>query len=429
MAERDQEVRVERDPDPNETGVLPVNPRRERQPPEIDHAQLALEAQLRSQKLEALGTLAGGIAHDFNNVLQAITGNNVLARRSLPADHPAQAFLAEVDTASARASDLVRRILTFSRPEEQRREVLALQQVIGEALKLVRATLPAQIAIHAELRDDVPGIFADATQIHQLIVNLATNAAHAIGSAGGRIDVWLGTAQLDTEHDAAINGLPSGDYAVLHFSDDGCGMSDSTVERIFDPFYTTKPVGQGTGLGLSVVHGIMKGLGGAVIVRSEVGQGSTFSLYFPTTRAKSIPPPPTRAEPKSLGGERVLFVDDEEVLVVLGTHILTVLGYQPTGVSRPLEALKVFAEAPDAFDVVVTDLSMPGLSGFQLSQQLRDIRGDVPVVMMSGYLGPEEMATARRLGVRELLLKPVGMDDLARALNRVLGPTRARART
>jgi signal transduction histidine kinase/ActR/RegA family two-component response regulator len=423
MAEPETEPKFERTPEPKESGVVPVVQRRERAA-EGERAQLAAEAQLRSQKLEALGTLAGGIAHDFNNVLQAITGNNVLARSALPPDHPAQAFLAEVDTASARASDLVRRILTFSRPEEQRREVLELQHVIGEALKLVRATLPAQIVIHAELRDDVPGIFADATQIHQLVVNLATNAAHAIGSAGGRIDVWLGTTHVDAQQGAETS-LAEGDYAVLHFSDDGCGMADATVERIFDPFYTTKPVGQGTGLGLSVVHGIMKGLGGAVIVHSELGQGSTFTLYFPTTRAKSTPPPALRAEPLAQGGGRVLFIDDEEVLVVLGTHILTVLGYQATGTSRPLEALRMFASDPRAFDVVVTDLSMPGLSGFQLVQQLLDVRPDVPVVMMSGYLGPEETATARRLGVRELLLKPVGMDDLARALGRVLGPARA----
>jgi signal transduction histidine kinase/ActR/RegA family two-component response regulator len=426
MAEPEHDARFERAADAKESGVVPVMARRQ---PESEHAQLAAEAQLRSQKLEALGTLAGGIAHDFNNALQAIMGNSVLARRCLPPDHPAQAFLAEVDTASTRASDLVRRILTFSRPEEQRREVIELPKVIGEALKLVRSTLPAQIAIHAELREDVPGILADATQIHQLIVNLATNAAHAIGSAGGRIDVWLGTTRFDAQSDPALNGLRSGDYAVLHFTDDGSGMNDSTVERIFDPFYTTKPVGQGTGLGLSVVHGIMKGLGGAVIVRSELGMGSTFSLFFPTTRAKSIPPPPSHQAPRAPGIERVLFVDDEEVLVVLGTHILDVLGYQSTGTSRPLEALKLFAEAPDSFDVVVTDLSMPGLSGFQLAQQLLALRNDVPVVMMSGYLGPEEMATARRLGVRELLLKPVGMDDLARALHRVLGPKRARART
>ncbi|HEX5661215.1 MAG TPA: ATP-binding protein [Polyangiales bacterium] len=424
MAEPEHDVRVERAADAKESGVVPALSRRE-----AEHAQLAAEAQLRSQKLEALGTLAGGIAHDFNNALQAITGNNVLARRTLPPDHPAQAFLSEVEIASARASDLVRRILTFSRPSEQRRDVLELPKVIGEALKLVRATLPAQIVIHAELREDVPGILADATQIHQLVVNLATNASHAIGAAGGRIDVWLGTTHFDAKTDAALDGLGSGDYAVLHFSDDGCGMADNTIERIFDPFYTTKPVGQGTGLGLSVVHGIMKGLGGAVIVRSEIGMGSTFSLYFPTTRAKSIPPPPAREAPRAPGVERVLFVDDEEVLVVLGTHILDVLGYQSTGTSRPLEALKIFADAPEDFDVVITDLSMPGLSGFQLAQQLLELRGDVPVVMMSGYLGPEEMATARRLGVRELLLKPVGMDDLARALHRVLGPARARLQT
>ncbi len=405
--------------DAKESGVVPTTPRRPRADPA--RAQRAAEAQLRSQKLEALGTLAGGIAHDFNNALQAISGNNVLARRSLPSDHPAQAFLSEVETASARASDLVRRILTFSRPQEQRREVLELQTVIGEALKLVRATLPAQIAIHAELGQDVPGILADATQIHQLVVNLATNASHAIGSAGGRIDVWLGTTHFDSHSDTASTGLRSGDYAVLHFSDDGCGMSDATIDRIFDPFYTTKPVGQGTGLGLSVVHGIMKGLGGAVIVRSELGHGSTFSLYFPTTRAKSVPPPPSREEPRAPGVERVLFVDDEEVLVALGMHILDALGYKATGTSRPLEALQIFAASPDDFDVVVTDLSMPGLSGFQLAQQLLEVRKDVPVIMMSGYLGPEEMATARRLGVRELLLKPASMDDLARALHRVLG--------
>jgi signal transduction histidine kinase/ActR/RegA family two-component response regulator len=427
MAEPKHDSWSDRSADAKESGVVPAVPRRDRAQPEAEREQLAAEVQLRSQKLEALGTLAGGIAHDFNNALQAIAGNNMLARRCLPSDHPAQAFLVEVETASARASDLVRRILTFSRPEEQRREVLELQKVIGEALRLVRATLPAQIAIHVELREDVPGILADATQIHQLVVNLATNAAHAIGSAGGRIDVWLGTTHFDDHSDPVLSALRRGDYAVLHFSDDGCGMSDTTLERIFDPFYTTKPVGEGTGLGLSVVHGIMKGLGGAVIVRSELGHGSTFSLYFPTTRAKSIPAPPIREEPRAPGVERVLFVDDEEVLVVLGSHILDVLGYKSAGTSSPLEALRMFAERPDAFDVVVTDLSMPGLSGFQLVQQLFALRPEVPIVMMSGYLGPEEMATARRLGVRELLLKPVSMDELARALHRVLAPPRARA--
>jgi signal transduction histidine kinase/CheY-like chemotaxis protein len=403
-----------------------------------EHEKLATEAELRARKLEALGTLAGSIAHDFHNALQSITGNTALAQRCLDGGHPARAFLDEVAASAARAGDLVQRILTFSSPEEARHSPISVQAVVAEALERLRSTLPPQIVVQAELADDVPCILADPGQIQHVVSNLASNAVQALGSAGGTIDVWLGTTLLagprsradeplgtTTADGGSARDLPAGAYAALHVSDDGRGMDASTLASVFDPFSSTRSAGQG--LGLATVHNIMKGLGGAVTARSEVDGGSTFSLYFPTMHAPSDASSRRPAGLVDARGGRVLFVDDEEVLVSLGTHILEVLGYEVTGTAQPLDALKRFVEQPHAFDVVVTDLSMPGLSGFQLAQQLLAVRADVPIVMMSGNVGPEELAQARRIGLRELLLKPVGMDDLNRTLARVLAATRRKA--
>jgi len=400
--------------------------------------QLAAEAQLQSRKLLALGTLAGNIADDFGNALLSITGNTALAQRCLEPGHPARALLDEVARAGARADELVQRIVRFSRADRPERSEISLRTAVEQALELVRSTLPAQIAVRAQLTDDVAGVVADATEVHQLIVNLARHAVHAIGTASGTIDVWLGTTSLRAAPGGVGHELPAGPCAVLHVSHDGTGTDPSTLSRIFDPFFTTKPAAQGTGLGLSVVHTIMKGLGGAVTARSEIGGGTTFSLYFPTPEARSeTSSVGSRAEeprasttrvasPADACAGRVLFVDDEEALVSLGTHMLEVLGYQVSSTTQPLAALKRFAAEPRSYDAVVTDLSMPGLSGFQLSQQLLAVRADLPIVVMCGYIGPEERSLARKVGVRDILLKPVGMDDLHRTLTRVLSAPQRR---
>ena len=386
---------------------------------DISARKRAEETQLRSQKLEALGTLAGGIAHDFNNILVAINGNTELAIAYLPPSHPAQESLREITKAGARATDLVRRILTFSRPVEHKREVVQLRPAVEEALRLVRATLPAMTDIHSDFASNVPTIEADSSQIHQIIVNLATNAAHAIGSRRGVIEVRLDAENVDAEHAAVSPDLHEGRYARLTVSDNGCGMDKPTLERIFDPFFTTKAPGLGTGLGLSVVHGIMQSHEGAVTVYSQPGKGSTFRLYFPASRDEAGRHPAPSHETTHGQGERVLYVDDEEALVRLSTRMLKRLGYEVTGHSDPVAALQDFRSRPQDFDVIVTDASMPRMSGLELARELLAARPDVPILMTSGYLRPEDHEAALQMGVRGLIMKPNTIEELSRAFDRL----------
>jgi PAS domain S-box-containing protein len=383
---------------------------------DIDDQRHAQEAQMRSQKMEALGTLAGGIAHDFNNILLAISGNTTLALEDLPPEHPARSSLFEVERASRRAADLVRRILSFSRKEEPRSETLYLQPVIEEALKLLRPTLPAQVHLRASFGPDVPPTVCDATQIHQILMNLSTNAAHAIGHRPGSIDFKLNAAQIE-EQDVTTT-LRAGTYACLQVTDDGCGMSHQTLARIFDPFFTTKQTG--TGLGLSMVHGIMKAHGGTVTVYSEPGRGTEFKLYFPASTC--VPTKRIIYEPPKLpqaAGQRVLYVDDDDSLVILTTRRLTRLGYTVTGETDPEMGLVRFLKDPGAFDAVVSDLSMPGMPGFDLVREILKVRPQLPVIMTSGFVRPEDQKTAAELGVRALILKPNTDDELARLLDRI----------
>jgi PAS domain S-box-containing protein len=388
---------------------------------EVTERKRVEEAQRRSQRIEALGRLAGGIAHDFNNILLAITGNARLALAELPSDAPdsqLKASLLEIDKASARAADLVHRILAFGRQHEPKREVVCLRQPVEEAVRLLRATLPAMIEIRTRFFDEAPAVLADSTQIHQIVMNLVTNAAYAIGMRAGRIDIAVDSCPAPAKS-AASDDVAPGRYACLTVSDDGSGMDRATLERIFDPFFTTKPAGQGTGLGLSVVHGIVRSHQGTVAVESESGKGSTFRLYFPAAlEAAPAAPPSTQSAPAG-NGQRILYLDDEEALVYLTARVLERLGYEVVGFSDPVAALEAFRENPAGFDVVVTDLSMPGMSGFQFARALLQVRPDVAVLMTSGYVRPEDREEARALGVRELILKPDTIDELGLALARV----------
>jgi PAS domain S-box-containing protein len=376
----------------------------------------AEEAQIRSQKMEALGTLAGGIAHDFNNILLAITGNVKLAREDLPADHEIQSSLTEIAKASHRATELVRRILEFSRQQESQREIIELQPVVQEALKLLRSTLPAMIEIKATLAPDIPPVLADSTQIHQIMLNLITNAAHATGNDGGMIEV---TVDAVTVRDELATALREGQYARITVSDDGCGMDKNTLERIFDPFFTTKPVGQGTGLGLSVVDGIVKNHDGTITVYSQLDKGTTFRVYLPAATG-AVPAPEIKSPDAARGsGERVLYIDDDEAIVFLTTRILERLGYSVTGFTDPEQALARFRANPADFDIVVTDLSMPNMSGLDLTQALHQARPDIQILMTSGYVRPEDRDRARDHGVRELVLKPNSVEELGHALDRL----------
>lgn len=372
--------------------------------------------QMRSQKLEALGTLAGGIAHDFNNILSAINGSAALAISQFPSDHPAQACLIEIERAGERAADLVRRILSFSRPQDQNIQAQDLRPVVEEALKLVRATLPARIEIRTGFAEDLPKARIDATQIYQVIVNLATNAAHAIGDIPGVIDVRVDERSVREDEVLLYSEVQAGHYVRLAVSDNGCGMDQATLQRIFDPFFSTKPTGKGTGLGLSVVHGIVNAHRGTLKVYSQPGKGTTFHIYFPAVRDVAAPARAPESQVPGGRGERILFVDDEGVLLFVGTMTLEQNGYKVTGMPNGEAALQEVHQNPTAYDAVITDLSMPGMSGLQLAHQLRKFRPDLPVLLTSGYISPDDQAKADRLGIRAILTKPVNVRELLSTL-------------
>jgi PAS domain S-box-containing protein len=381
-----------------------------------------LETQLRqAQRIQSLGTLAGGIAHDFNNVLTAIVGNAEIAVNALPADHRAQRSLRHIMQAGARATDLVRRILMFSRRQEPQRSLVTLPPVVEDALKLLRATVPAMVEIRTHFEPDTPGVMADPTQVYQVVMNLGTNAAHAMGQQGGRLDLRLEAVRVDATTASRPPDLAAGHYVVLSVSDTGRGMDAATLERIFEPFFTTKPVGEGTGLGLSVVHGIMKSHDGAVTVESQPGAGATFRLYFPVADAGAVAAAVAPAAADARGhGEHVLYVDDEEALVYMTSRILERLGYRVTGFTDALQALEAFRARSADFDAVVTDLSMPGLPGLELARAIRRLRPDIPIVFTSGYVRPEDVPALHDLAPADLLLKPNTVTDLGPTLHRLL---------
>ncbi len=387
---------------------------------DIDDRKRAEDAQLRSQKMEALGTLAGGIAHDFNNILLAITGNTQLAMLDLDPNHPVHNNLREIEQAGERATDLVRQILTFSRQQEVKREVVLLPTIIDQAVKLLRATLPAMIEIQINVIGQIPATAADPTQIFQIIMNLATNAAHAIGNQRGIIEIRLDLVHLTAELSRTIPNLQQGHYVRLSVSDNGCGMEKETIKRIFDPFFTTKPLGEGTGLGLSVVDGIMKGHDGAITVYSQINKGSTFRLYFPATNELPTPEPPKRQIIVENGSAQIIYIDDDQALVTLAIKMLNTLGYDVHGFTNPLEALDYFQRDPSIIDVVISDVSMPQMSGFDLAKQLLAIKPNLPIILTSGYVRPEEYEIAQALGIRSLILKPHTYEDLGYTLAQIV---------
>jgi PAS domain S-box-containing protein len=379
--------------------------------------RVALEQQLReSQKMEAIGTLAGGIAHDFNNILAAILGNVGLAREDIAADHPLQAGLQQIQRAGLRARSLVQQILAFSRREPGALAVQPLRPVVEETLSLLRATLPAAVRLDTALPEETVPVRADATQLQQVLMNLATNAWHALPAGGGRIEIGFETQA-------------EGNAVHLWVHDNGSGMDAAMVSRIFDPFFTTKPVGQGTGLGLSVVHGIVRAHQGTIQVESAPGQGSTFHIYLPSPEQ---PSDGDGAEPahtdRALGrGQQVLLVDDDEVVVVMAERLLQRAGYRVSPCSSALEALDLLATQPGAFDAIVTDYNMPEMSGIELAQRVAALYPELPVILSSGLVSEELREQARRSGVRALLKKENSFEELAATVARVLADAATRA--
>jgi len=383
-----------------------------------------LEDQFRqAQKMESLGQLAGGIAHDFNNILGAIVGNLYLAKMDA-ADQPViLESLANISDASQRATELVGQILTFSRQSKPERLAVKLNDVVMEAGKLLRSSLPAEIRIQLELAE-VPTVLANETAVHQVVMNLGTNAWHAMRDQAGVLKIEMSVREADEAFVKTHPDLRPGRYVELSVSDTGCGMDAATLEHIFEPFFTTKGVGEGTGLGLAVVHGIMKSHDGGVSVHSERGEGATFHLFFPVIETDVIAGK-TEGAPIPRGhGEHVLFVDDESVLAGLGKKMLERLGYVVTTQTNPLEAIAAVRDQPGAFDLVITDLTMPGMDGAKLGRQLLILRPDLPVIITTGYSGVMTNEKVRELGFRGLLSKPCDARTLAETVYRVLGTRR-----
>jgi PAS domain S-box-containing protein len=389
---------------------------------QADARQTKLEGQLRqAQKMEAVGTLAGGIAHDFNNILGAIIGYSELAMLDILENHPAQAQLSEVLIAANRAKELVRQILTFSRQEEHERKPIQLRSVLGEALKLLRATLPSTIEIRQRIDCNASPILGDPTQIHQVMMNLGTNAWHAMSDRGGTLEVSLTMIDVDADFAQTLDGLQQGRHLRLMVSDNGCGIDPAALDRIFEPFFTTKPQGAGTGLGLAVVHGVVKRHQGAVSVYSEPENGTTFNLYFPVHDVDAqIAVSGSTHVPKG-NGERILFVDDEAPLAALGKSMLERLGYRVTAKTSSVEALTTFSAHSDQFDLVITDQTMPSLSGADLAKLILEIRPNLPVILATGYSTTINPEKAKAIGIRELLLKPNTTQSMSEAIRRALG--------
>lgn len=381
-----------------------------------------LENQLRqSQKLQALGTLSGGIAHDFNNILTAVAGAARVTRNQLGSGHEALRNIELIESAVGRAASLVQQILTFGRQQEAKRQAVQIQDVIQEAIALVRATLPARIELSEVYAPTLPLVAADPVQIHQILLNLATNSAFAMGAAGGTLSVEVSPVRLDGQQSPGMQQLKPGQYVRISVSDSGVGMDKDVLDRIFEPFFTTKPAGAGSGLGLSVVLGIVENHNGGITVYSEPGRGSTFRVYLPVTGAAA--PQTTAIEPKHqpVTGARVLFIDDEQMIMGLMSELLSQAGYQVSAFTDPQAALDSFKQRPNEFDVLVTDASMPHLSGINLARAALAERPDLPIVLVSGHFTPAETAEAREVGVREILHKPHSVDELEAVLAAVLG--------
>jgi PAS domain S-box-containing protein len=386
----------------------------------IEEEKEKLQSRLaQAQKLEAIGTLAGGIAHDFNNILGAILGFTEIALDDIPEGTSTRQDLAQVLKAAYRAKELVGQILSFSRQgEAQERRPIKVGLVVIEALRLIRATIPTTIELRQQITVDAGPVLADPTQIHQVVMNLCTNASHAMREKGGVLEVGLAEVEMDDAEAVNAPALLPGSYLRLSVRDTGHGMDHATIERIFDPYFTTKGVGDGTGLGLAVVHGIVVRHEGGITVSSEPGKGTTFQVRLPkleTARETESEVLPIRG-----GSERILFVDDEEPLASLVEKMLGQLGYRVTVQMDSMEAVDLFRAQPDAFDLIVTDYTMPHMTGIDLAAEILRIRPDIPIVLCTGFSENITAKKAQELGIKEFIMKPLTKRTLAAVIRKAL---------
>ncbi len=380
-----------------------------------------LEQQLlQAQKMEAIGTLAGGIAHDFNNILTAILGYTDLAKFKVASGSQLEQYINQIQTACSRAGALVEQILSFSRQTKCEKRFINIQPVIREALKLLRASLPTTIEISQDIQTESGTIYADPVQIHQVLMNLCTNAKHAIGDNEGTLKIILAKVNLDGDSSLLTHDMNPGPYFKLSVTDTGHGMSPEVMRRIFEPYFTTKDSGVGTGLGLAVVHGIIKSHGGTIKVESEEGKGSTFNIYLPLIERPEEYLEEDVIEPLSLGNERILFVDDERTLTELGKDMLQYLGYEVVATTSSIEALELFHNQKDQLNLVITDMTMPNMTGDKLATEILKICPDIPIIICSGFSERMTDKKAKKIGISAFIMKPLVMRELSKTIRRIL---------
>jgi len=377
---------------------------------------LSMEKQLRqAQKLEAIGTLAGGIAHDFNNILSAILGYTEL---SLLKKGDLKENLAKTMKATKRAIDLVKQILAFSRQNEKEKHIISLKPLIKEVIKLLKATLPSTIEIKEKINVYSDKMLGDPTEIHQILMNLCTNAGYAMKERGGILEIIL--TEIHVDENTKIGDLITGSYLNLIVKDTGMGIPQNIVDKIFDPFFTTKPQGEGTGLGLSVVHGIIESYGGKIYVESAPGKGTMFTIYLPSVKGGNKKETTGELKPPPMGKGRILCVDDEEDIVYLMTQLLTFSGFEVTGKTNSKEALEIFRNEPEKFDLIITDYTMPHMTGLVLAKEITNIRPHIPVILCTGLNDSISMEEVNSFGIKEILFKPVNVNTLVGTISEII---------
>ncbi len=379
-----------------------------------------LELQLRqASKMESLGTLAGGIAHDFNNIIFMITGNAELILDDLPDWDPKYDYIKEIKNAGLRAASIVKQLLHFTRKSDQHFKPIGAISVIHDALKFLRATIPTTVGIKTELPDDECMILGDPVQLHQVLMNICTNAFQVLEESGGIIEIKASKFLLSENEAEKQQDLPPGDYLLITIADDGPGIAHDTAERIFDPYFTTKVIGEGSGMGLTIALGIIKNHHGIIKVDSSPNEGTTFSIYLPLREAL------TQAEVKTsesmpMGTESILFIDDEIQLCLMMQRMLSQLGYKVDTETNPLEALKQFEGQPELYNLVITDMTMPQMTGVLLAEKIKSINKSIPVIICTGYSSLINEEKAKALGIQGYVMKPIVKKELAQVVRAVL---------
>jgi signal transduction histidine kinase/CheY-like chemotaxis protein len=390
----------------------------------VETEQKKLEKKLQqSQKMEAIGTLAGGIAHDFNNILTAIMGYTELSLDKVEKGTIVENYLHEVFSAGNRAKDLVNQILAVAREAKEEVKPTQIDTIVKEVLKLIRSSIPTTIDIRQDIKSDSL-IMGNPTRVHQIVMNLCTNAAHAMQDKGGILEVGLTDVAVENVSPVLNVKLKPGDYIEITVSDTGTGIPPDIIESIFEPYFTTKALGEGTGMGLSVVHGIVESYGGKISVDSQLGKGTVFKIFLPII-LKQKAYPADKPEDLPVGTERILFLDDEAAIAKIGGQLLEDLGYSVTKRTSSVEALELFRSKPDDFDLVITDMTMPNITGDKLAVELLDIRSDIPIILCTGYSKQVSEEAARGLGIKALAYKPIVRADLSKIVRKVLDEARS----